>query len=125
LVEDSADEIAMLFKILEEIESTLEVSVCRDGLEALDTLMTAVNCAPARLPHFVLLGLNMPRVDDFEALQQPWAIIQHGRMTVAVTQNSSAIPALLDRHCRGCLDISGSQLTESEFRTNPRWPACS
>jgi hypothetical protein len=41
LVEDSADEIAMLFKILEEIESTLEVSVCRDGLEALDTLMTA------------------------------------------------------------------------------------
>ena len=70
LVEDSADEIAMLLKILHELESALEVSVCHDGVEALDTLTLAVNCTPLRLPHFVLLDINMPRVDGFEVLRK-------------------------------------------------------
>jgi two-component system response regulator len=89
LVEDSADEIAMLFKILDQIDTSLEVSVCHDGAEALDALATAVNCAPSGLPHFVLLDINMPLVDGFEVLQQARAIPALEALPIVMFSTSS------------------------------------
>ena len=89
LVEDSADEIAMLLKILHEIEGALEVSVCHDGVEALDTLTTAVNCTPSRLPRFVLLDINMPRVDGFEVLRKARAVPALEALPIVMFSTSS------------------------------------
>jgi CheY-like chemotaxis protein len=70
LVEDDPDQITLLVRALEEIGSTVEMSICHDGVEALDALELAITRGPGHLPRFVMLDANMPRVDGFQMLRK-------------------------------------------------------
>lgn len=65
IVEDNLHDLELARTALELSDVQCEVSVARDGQEALDVLRQA-----ERLPDLVLLDLNMPRVSRHEVLEQ-------------------------------------------------------
>ncbi|MBC8094562.1 MAG: response regulator [Akkermansiaceae bacterium] len=71
LVEDSDKDIELTLAALDEYNLANEVSVARDGVEALDYLNTRGKFAGHAngLPVVVLLDLKMPKVDGLEVLR--------------------------------------------------------
>jgi CheY-like chemotaxis protein len=70
LVEDNPDDIALLYMALDNLGSPLEVSICHDGVEAMDALTACLARRPVEVPRFVLLDINMPKVNGFEVLRR-------------------------------------------------------
>lgn len=72
LAEDNERDIELVLDALEEHHLANEVSVVRDGAEALDFLYRRGDYAsrPDGLPIVVLLDLKMPKVDGLEVLRQ-------------------------------------------------------
>ena len=72
LVEDSPNDVEMTLTALKQHKLSNEVSVARDGVEALDYLYRRgkFQNRPAGLPIVVFLDLKMPRVDGLEVLRQ-------------------------------------------------------
>ncbi|EAR22179.1 response regulator [Nitrococcus mobilis] len=73
LVEDNADDVALMLRALRKHNVANQILVARDGVEALDLLFPAEaknNAAPQNLPHLVLLDLKLPKVDGLEVLRQ-------------------------------------------------------
>lgn len=69
LVEDDADQIRLVYGILEEIGAGIEPVICGDGVEAIDSLaMLGKQPASAR-PALMILDLKLPRQDGFEVLR--------------------------------------------------------
>jgi CheY-like chemotaxis protein len=66
LVEDNADDEALTMRALKKHGVANEIVVLRDGVEALAFLLASEH----RLPHLVLLDLNLPRVGGLEVLQR-------------------------------------------------------
>jgi len=73
LVEDNPDDVDLTLRAFQKNNIANEVTVARDGVEALDYLFARGSHAdrdPARSPSVVLLDLKLPRVDGLEVLQQ-------------------------------------------------------
>jgi CheY-like chemotaxis protein len=72
LVEDSPNDVEMTLTALRQHKLSNEVSVARDGVEALDYLYRRgkFQDRPAGHPIVVFLDLKMPRVDGLEVLRQ-------------------------------------------------------
>jgi len=72
LVEDSPNDVEMTLTALKQHKLSNEVSVARDGVEALDYLYRRgkFQDRPAGHPIVVFLDLKMPRVDGLEVLRQ-------------------------------------------------------
>ncbi len=73
LVEDNPDDVELTLRALKKHNIANEVTVMRDGQEALDYLLGGhehAGCEPKDLPAVVLLDLKLPRVDGMEVLQQ-------------------------------------------------------
>jgi CheY-like chemotaxis protein len=70
LVEDSANDVALILAAFEEIQLANQVVVVRDGQEALDYLYRTGNHAErgAELPIVVLLDIKLPKIDGLEVL---------------------------------------------------------
>lgn len=69
LVEDDADQIRLVYGILEEIGAGIEPVICGDGVEAIDSLASIRN-TPAHLrPSLMVLDLKLPRRDGYEVLK--------------------------------------------------------
>jgi len=74
LVEDNADDEALMLRALRKNNIDSNVHVARDGQQALDFLFgdpsnqDSQNAAP--LPHMVLLDLKLPKIDGLEVLQR-------------------------------------------------------
>ncbi|MBZ9751417.1 response regulator [Deinococcus sp. HMF7604] len=66
LVEDNPADVFLLEAALDLAAVPVEMTVARDGLEALEYLHQTK--AGARLPDLILLDLNMPRMNGFEFL---------------------------------------------------------
>ncbi len=64
IVDDDADDRKFFKDAVREINETIECSVAKDGLDALQLLEDAA----LPLPHFIFLDLRMPRFDGRKAL---------------------------------------------------------
>jgi two-component system response regulator len=73
LVEDNLDDVALTLRAFEKNNIANEVTVARDGAEALDYLFRpdaqASGAAPT-VPALVLLDLKLPKVDGLEVLRR-------------------------------------------------------
>jgi two-component system, chemotaxis family, response regulator Rcp1 len=70
LVEDNAGDIRLTREAFAEAEIDFELSVARDGVEAMELLRSSGKVGECRRPDLILLDLNMPRKDGREVLQE-------------------------------------------------------
>jgi len=69
LVEDNPDDIEITRRALAQGRVINELTLARDGQEALDILSAAKN-GETRYPGLILLDLNLPKVDGREVLER-------------------------------------------------------
>jgi len=70
LVEDSNADAYLLTEIFSRIPDAPAINWVTDGYDALDYVYQREKYAQARRPDFILLDLNLPRVDGFEVLKE-------------------------------------------------------
>lgn len=71
LVEDNPKDEALTLRALKKSNITSRVVVARDGVEALDYLLTPGTDGSGRpTPQLILLDLKLPRIDGLEVLEQ-------------------------------------------------------
>jgi CheY-like chemotaxis protein len=83
LVEDNPDDVEITRRALEKGRVRNELTVARDGQEALDILFAAKN-GERRCPGLILLDLNLPKVDGREVLEKIKADPKLKRIPVVV-----------------------------------------
>jgi len=83
LVEDNPDDVEITRRALEKGRVINELTVARDGQEALDILFAAKN-GETRCPGLILLDLNLPKVDGREVLEKIKADPKLKRIPVVV-----------------------------------------
>jgi len=83
LVEDNPDDVEITRRALEKGRVRNELTVARDGQEALDILSAAKN-GDAHCPGLILLDLNLPKVDGREVLEKIKADPKLKRIPVVV-----------------------------------------
>ncbi len=70
LVEDSAPQIFIVRKLMDDIANLELMHVAKDGQQALEFLSNPVKDATADFPDLMLLDINMPHMDGFELLEK-------------------------------------------------------
>ena len=90
LVEDSLPDIELTLEALSEAKVANQVTVARDGAEALAHLRREGDASDAPRPDLVILDLNLPKVDGHEVLAAMRADPDLRRIAVAVLTTSSS-----------------------------------
>ena len=90
LVEDSPDDVELTVESLREGKVLHNLSVARDGVEALEFLRKQGDYADAPVPDIILLDLNLPRKDGREVLEEVKQDPQLKQIPVAVLTTSKA-----------------------------------
>lgn len=90
LVEDNPGDVRLTLEALRDGRISNQISVARDGEEALDFLRRRGEHAGADRPDLVLLDLNLPKKDGREVLQEVKADPELHRIPVIVLTTSSA-----------------------------------
>jgi CheY-like chemotaxis protein len=70
LVEDNEGDIVLAREALQDVKMINQISITRDGDEALKFLNRTEINMPSELPDLVLLDINMPKVSGMEVLVQ-------------------------------------------------------
>jgi CheY-like chemotaxis protein len=90
LVEDNLGDIRLTEEALKESNLMVNLSVARDGLEAMEFLRGNGGHANAASPDLILLDLNLPRKDGREVLQEIKNDADLKRIPVVVLTTSEA-----------------------------------
>jgi CheY-like chemotaxis protein len=90
LVEDNAADVRLTIEALREGKVRNELSIARDGAEAMKFLRREGEFASASRPDLILLDLNLPRKDGREVLAEIKADDDLKRIPVVVLTTSSA-----------------------------------
>lgn len=88
LVEDNPNDIEITRRALARSEVKNQLTVARDGQEALDILLASAE-GDGPLPGLILLDLNLPKVDGREVLSQIKSHPQLKRIPVIVLTTST------------------------------------
>lgn len=70
LVEDNAGDVRLTQEALKEGKLSVNLTVARDGLEAMAVLQQRNGHSGGKLPDLILLDLNLPKKDGREVLQE-------------------------------------------------------
>jgi CheY-like chemotaxis protein len=70
LVEDNPADIRLVEEAFKESDINTELSVVKDGVEAMEFLKQGENYKDAPIPDLILLDLNLPRKDGREVLKE-------------------------------------------------------
>lgn len=90
LIEDNPGDVRLTLEALRDGRISNQVSVVRDGEEAIDFMRQRGTHAEAERPHIVLLDLNLPKKDGREVLEEIKADPDLHRIPVIVLTTSSA-----------------------------------
>ncbi len=88
LVEDNPGDVRLTMEALKEAKVINNLTVLKDGEEALSYLRRQGSYAQAKRPHLILLDLNLPRKDGREVLAQIKADEALKRIPVVVLTTS-------------------------------------
>jgi two-component system, chemotaxis family, response regulator Rcp1 len=95
LVEDNLPDALIIRDAIRKEKLPVQVHIVADGERALEFIMAAETNPAALCPHFVVLDLNLPRVDGLEVLRAFRTIKKFERIPVLVVTSSDS-PT--DRH---------------------------
>ena len=98
LVEDNPGDVDLTLEALEDAKLRNNVSVAKDGVEAMQVLRQEGPFADAPRPDLVLLDLNMPRKDGREVLAEIKGDRDLQRIPVVVLTTSEAEQDVLDAY---------------------------
>ena len=90
LVEDNIGDVRLTEEALKESSLIVNLSVARDGMEAMEFLRGHGNPGSAVAPDLILLDLNLPRKDGREVLQEIKNDAELRRIPVVVLTTSEA-----------------------------------
>ncbi|HEY7555507.1 MAG TPA: response regulator [Candidatus Binatia bacterium] len=90
LVEDNIGDIRLTEEALKESSLIVNLSIARDGMEAMEFLRGEGTHANALAPDLILLDLNLPRKDGREVLQEIKNDADLKRIPVVVLTTSQA-----------------------------------
>src|SRR5690242_5520367 len=96
LVEDNPGDVDLVIDALREFPC--DVSVAKDGVEALEFLRREGQHADARDPDVVLLDLNLPKLSGREVLARVKEDPQLKHIPVVILSSSHASPDLLESY---------------------------
>lgn len=97
LVEDSPSDVRLIREALKETPANLELTLARDGIEAMDYLHKSISGAVLR-PDLVLLDLNLPRKNGREVLAEIKASPELRHIPVLVMTSSHADEDISDAY---------------------------
>jgi CheY-like chemotaxis protein len=89
LVEDSPSDVRLIREALKETPLPVQISVARDGIEAMEHLNRSQSGAASR-PDLILLDLNLPRKNGREVLAEVKASPDLKQIPVLVMTSSQA-----------------------------------
>lgn len=102
LVEDNEGDIVLTLDAFEDSKVKTEISVVRNGKEALDFLFQRNEYAHAKKPDIVLLDINIPVFNGHEVLRQIKADPTLKKIPVIILSTSSSqkdINLAYENHC--------------------------
>ena len=109
LVEDNEADIVLTQNAFKMLRLRNNLTICRDGKEALDFLFKRNKYANATTPDLILMDLNMPKVNGLEALEQ-----------IKKAPNLCTIPVIILSTSSAEQDITNSyKLHANSFITKP------
>jgi chemotaxis family two-component system response regulator Rcp1 len=89
LIEDNVGDARLTREALREVDTSIELHVVKDGVEAIEYLKSPGPPRPVR-PDFILLDLNLPKMNGFEVLAQIKADRELKRIPTVVLSTSDA-----------------------------------
>jgi len=115
LVEDNEGDILLTKEAFEECKVKIEVSVAKNGQEALDFLFQRGTFTDALKPDLILLDINLPIFTGHEVLQQIKADPNLKKIPVIMLTTSSSQKDLNNAYENHCNSYVKKPLDMSEF----------
>jgi two-component system, response regulator len=97
LIEDNQDDEELTIRALRKNQIQNEITVARDGAEAVSLLFSD----GAQRPHIVLLDLNLPKLNGFEVLKRIRADERTALLPVVVFTSSKEDEDIVDSYALG------------------------
>lgn len=115
LVEDNPDDEELALRALKNLDPSIEVSVVRDGEEALNYLLGAFENPYTRrkLPKVVLLDLKLPKLNGLDVLQRIRSTNRTRYLPVVVLTSSSE-----ESDIRKCIDMGANSYVRKSIEYN-------
>lgn len=129
LVEDNPDDEALTIRALNKNKIANNLSIVRDGVEALDFLFCTgpySNRDPHDMPEVVLLDLKLPKVDGLEVLRQVRADQRTRLLPVVILTSSKEEQDLIKSYSLGANSyirkpVDFSQFVEATHQLEMYW----
>ena len=118
LVDDNAQDEELTIRALRKSNIMNKVVVARDGVEALDYLLSAGGSAgrpPHAMPQLVLLDLKLPRVDGLEVLRRLRADPRTHLLPVVILTSSKEERDLVSSYSLGANSYVRKPVDFAEF----------
>lgn len=98
LVEDNEGDIVLTREAFEESQVSMQLTVVRDGQEAIEFLSRCRNGNPQDTPDLLLLDINLPRKNGFEVLTYIRAEADFSHLPVIMLTTSSSDRDVLESY---------------------------
>lgn len=115
LVEDNEGDVLLTLEAFEECKLKTEVSVVRNGKEALDFIFKRGEFEEAKKPDLILLDINLPIYNGHEVLKQVKADAKLKKIPIVMLTTSSSEKDLNTAYENNCNSYVKKPLHMSEF----------
>ncbi len=115
LVEDNEGDILLTMEAFEESKLKIDISIARNGQQALDFLFTRGEFAEAAKPDLILLDINLPLFNGHEVLKQIKSDVELKKIPVIMLSTSCSERDVSDAYENKCTNYIRKPLEIGEF----------